>query len=286
MFELSNLLKNYDVYGDDCESDCIWSLCPFGKNELPDEIDITSFEIPDDYPWINRIEPKEKKDNANSTKISIPHFEIIHSEQIIHTEPEKKLRGKQIKLGEKRSKKERHCSTSEDNILTKIQVHFLNFLIYFLNDCIYTYYKNRSICFKKFVYKAKSKITSYYFNKMKNSTIYDILKETSISTKYKKPTKDINQKLSENLNQVDWFKKLFDLKFMELFYIYYNDKKQLKKVCLFDEEITLSNKTKSYYFLLEKNFKEKKEIIETTKYNYHVDNIDKSELNKIVKVYP
>ena len=221
------------------------------------------------------IEGNEK--GGESTENTIPHFEIIH---------EKKSRGRQIKLGEKRSKKERHCSTSEDNILTKIQVHFLNFLIYFLNDCIYTYYKNRSICFKKFVYKAKSKITSYYFNKMKNSTIYDILKETSISTKYKKPTKDINQKLSENLNQVDWFKKLFDLKFMELFYIYYNDKKQLKKVCLFDEEITLSNKTKSYYFLLEKNCKEKKEIIETTKYNYHVDNIDKSELNKIVKVYP
>ena len=221
------------------------------------------------------IEGNEK--GGESTENTIPHFEIIH---------EKKSRGRQIKLGEKRSKKERHCSTSEDNILTKIQVHFLNFLIYFLNDCIYTYYKSRNICFKKFFSKAKSKITSIYFNKMKNSTIYDILKETSISTKYKKPTKNINQKLSENLNQVDWFKKLFDLKFMELFYIYYNDKKQLKKVCLFDEEITLSNKTKSYYFLLEKNFKEKKEIIETREHNYHVDNIDKSELNKIVKVYP
>ena len=229
------------------------------------------------------IEVNEKE--VESTENTIPHFEIIHTEQIIHTELEKKFRGRQKKLGEKRSKKERHCSTSEDNILTKIQVHFLNFLINILNDCIYTYYKNRNICFKKFAREAKSKITSIYFNKMKNSTIYDILKETSISTKYKKSTKDINQKLSENLNQVDWFKKLFDLKFMELFYIYYNDKKQLKKVCLFDEEITLSNKTKSYYFLLEKNCKEKKEIIETTKYNYHVDNIDKSELNNKVKEY-
>ena len=222
---------------------------------------------------------EENEKEGKSTENTIPHFEIIH------TEPEKKSRGRQVKLGEKRSKKERHCSTSEDNILTKIQVHFLNFLINILNDCIYTYYKNRNICFKKFAREAKSKITSIYFNKMKNSTIYNILKETGISTKYKKVTKDINQKLSESLNQVDWFKKLFELKFMELFYIYYNEKKQLKKVCFFNEEITLSNKTKSYYFLLKKYYKEKKEIIETREHNYHVDNIDKSELNKKVTVY-
>ena len=285
MFELSDLLRNYDVYGDDCESEGVRSLYPFGKNGPPDENDIMSFEIPEEYLWIIRKEPEGNKDNANSTKISIPLFEVIHTEQIIHTEPEKKSRGRQVKLGEKRSKKERHCSTSEDNILTKIQVHFLNFLINILNDCIYTYYKNRNICFKKFAHEAKSKITSIYFNKMKNSTIYNILKETGISTKYKKATKDINQKLSESLNQVDWFKKLFELKFMELFYIYYNEKKQLKKVCFFNEEITLSNKTKSYYFLLKKYYKEKKEIIETREHNYHVDNIDKSELNKKVKVY-
>ena len=58
------------------------------------------------------------------------------------------------------------------------------------------------------------------------------------------------------------------MKFLNLFYYYYNHAKQLKKIFLFDKEITLSNSTKSYYFLLEKNKKLKNDIIQITKYNY------------------
>ena len=70
---------------------------------------------------------------------------------------------------------------------------------------------------------------------------------------------------------------------MELFYFYYNERKQLKKIFLFDREISLTNKTKSYYFLLNKFKIDKKEIIEATKNNYHFDDLDMIELKEKIR---
>ena len=225
----------------------------------PYELDLNvNINISEDLGYI--ITPER----TESTKISTPHFETI---LIV---PEKRPRGRQVKSGTKCSIKRRHLSTSEDNILSKIQVHFLKFLIYFLNDCLPDYYKKNDICFKKFAHKVISKVSSVHLNKIKNSTIYEILKETPISKKYKSK-KNTNIELAEELYQIDWFKRLFGLKFMELFFFYYNEIKQLKKIFLFDREIILSNDTKSYYFLLDKNKSDKKEIIEITKHNYQMN---------------
>ena len=49
-----------------------------------------------------------------------------------------------------RINKKVHGAFDRDNILSKIQIHFLNFVIYFLNDCIHKFFKNKRINFKKF----------------------------------------------------------------------------------------------------------------------------------------
>ena len=200
------------------------------------------------------------------SEVNSPYF--IISRQKEQSEQEKKRRGKQVKLNAKRSKKEMHSSISEDNILTKIQIHFLNFIIFFLNDCVYNYYKNRKIKFIKFAHEIKAKVSSKYLNKMKNSTIYDLLTEIETSSKFTRHNKNNNEKNAKILNKIPWFKKIFELKFLDLFQYYHNENKQLNKIFLFEREITLTNDTKSYYFLLEKNMTIKKEIIEITKYNY------------------
>ena len=203
---------------------------------------------------------------GNISEVNSPYF--IISRQKEQSEQEKKRRGKQVKLNAKRSKKEMHSSISEDNILTKIQTHFLNFIIFFLNDCVYNYYKNRKIKFIKFAHEIKAKVSSKYLNKMKNSTIYDLLTEIEISSKFTRHNKNNNEKNAKILNKIPWFKKIFELKFLDLFQYYHNENKQLNKIFLFEREITLTKDTKSYYFLLEKNMTIKKEIIEITKYNY------------------
>ena len=205
--------------------------------------------------------------NDNSERNS-PYFIVSHEIEKEQIEKEKKRRGRQVELNAKRTKKLRHSSSSEDNILTKIQTHFLNFIIFFLNDCIYNYYNNRRIKFIKFGRYIKTKVTSQNLNKMKNATIYDLLKEIEISSKFKRYNKNNNEKNAKILSKIPWFKKIFELKFLDLFKYYYNETKQLNKIFLFEREITLTKDTKSFYFLLEKNIKIKKEIIKITENNY------------------
>ena len=85
-----------------------------------------------------------------------------------------------------------HDSSFADNIITKIQIHFLKFMINFLNDCIHSEYKNRKKVFKHFNHPNKCKATLEYVNKLKKSTINDILNEFDISAKYKSCDNDIN----------------------------------------------------------------------------------------------
>ena len=58
--------------------------------------------------------------------------------------------------------------------------------------------------------------------------------------------------------------------YLELFYIYYNNERPLEKIMFRNEEIILSKKTKSFYYLLEKgkNKDLKQELITTAKIVY------------------
>ena len=271
-FPNDNLFDQSSLY--DFEKEYSIYFSPFSQLRVNDSLEEEN-EFPPQYfrPIIERIEGEKK-----STEISAPYFitSYLYSG--------KKSRGRKVASEKKYTKNKRHLSTDEDNILTKIQVHFLKFLIYFLNDCLFDYYKKNKICFKKFAHKVTSKVSSNHFNKMKNSTIYEILTETPLSKKYK-DNKNTNIELANDLNQIDWFHKLFGLKFMELFYVYYNERKQLQIIFLFNREILLSNDTKSYYFLLEKNKKENRNIIEITENNYPLKHLDKDELAQKIRAY-
>ena len=70
-----------------------------------------------------------------------------------------------------------------DNITSKIQVHYLNFIISFLNDCVNSFFGKKEFNFLNIDYKQKSKVTKAHLDKMKDSTILDILKNIDISNK-------------------------------------------------------------------------------------------------------
>jgi hypothetical protein len=59
-----------------------------------------------------------------------------NSRNIFTTETVKKKRG--LKRN-KESKKAEHNIYSNDNITSKIQIHFLNFIVSFLNDCLLSF---------------------------------------------------------------------------------------------------------------------------------------------------
>ena len=192
--------------------------------------------------------------------------------QTFKTEPAKKKRGpKKYKI----TKKAEHSAWARDNIVTKIQTHYLNFIVSFLNDCVLNILgekKTKEIYFLNVNYKEKSKSYKKHLDKMKKSTILDILKNTDISDRYKRYAKNTNKINVEALIENPYFRNIFQKKFLELFKEYYNKEKPLKELKIFDKKVTLSEKTKSFYYLLDKNKELKDHIIYFCELVYLTDN--------------
>jgi hypothetical protein len=104
------------------------------------------------------------------------------------------LKQKRGKKRNKESKKAVHTSSNIDNIIVKVQTYFLNFMISFLNDCVLALYKNRKYTFLKLDRAEKLKVSKEQMNKIKNSSIKDLLEEVKISKKYKQYNEDTNKK--------------------------------------------------------------------------------------------
>ena len=170
------------------------------------------------------------------------------------------------KRGRKNQKicnKKIHLDSSKDNITSKIQVHFLNFVINAINDHIYFFTKNEALNFKKFDHSEKSKVSKSHIDKVKSWNIYDLLENMNISNKYKRCEKNNNKIIRDELNVFPWFQQLSKVNIETLFNIYYNNKLPLEKINLIGKEIILSNKTKGFYDLLMKNKKLEEFIVET-----------------------
>ena len=176
------------------------------------------------------------------------------------------------KRGRKRLKMENkkaiHGSNNFDNIQRKIQVHFLSFLINFCNDALKTEYTQFRHTFKQINYKSKTTVNFNHTSFLKKSSIKDLL-NLEISEKYSTYNKFENKKLLDKIIlKSKWLNDLFEMNYLKLFDYYYNKEEPLYKIIFENKEILLSSKTKSFYYLLEKNQDLKQEIIDTAKLVY------------------
>ena len=72
-------------------------------------------------------------------------------------------------------------------------------------------------------------------------------------------------------NSSEYLNELLKINYLSLFKLYFNDCEPLKKINLKDKDFILSNKTRSFYYLVQKNnFNEsdKNSFIESTKNAY------------------
>jgi hypothetical protein len=173
-----------------------------------------------------------------------------------------KIRGR-IKTNN--TNRKNHGKTADDNVLTKIQDHFFKFLIDVSNNIIEPYFqaKKNNECFKQINYDIKRNITSDHISRLKTCSIKDIL-QMKISPKYKKYGEDYNKELcdtiyeeAKNDKNLSWIKNFFDMNYLKVFQEYYSiDKNRNYFVIsdnLSDKEINISENTKPFYNLLEKN---------------------------------
>ena len=174
-----------------------------------------------------------------------------------------KKRGRKKSLNDinnsNKPKRKIHCKTDDDNVLIKIQAHFLRFVINITNDILEQYFsaKKNNIYFKQINYDDKKNITIDHISKLKSSSIGDILQK-KISPKYRKYDKYYNKsfyiKLLDKINQnesLNWLNDFFNMNYLELFKSY----KTYKKSDFFiqGKKINFSKKTKLFCDLLEKN---------------------------------
>ena len=158
-----------------------------------------------------------------------------------------KKRGRHTNLKEKKKK---HDKFTADNLLRKIQVHFLSFVVYFLNDILKSFGIREK--FLKLDYKFKKDVNKQKFAELKSKNIGEII-SSKISTKYK-TEENVNKNLYELLKTNEVLGAIFDMNYMTVFRLFYMNKEKTLDLRIFgiEKEINLSKKTETYYELLEK----------------------------------
>ena len=160
------------------------------------------------------------------------------------------------KFGKKRERQvepnqKSHNKYSPDNILKKVQVHFLNFIISILNDILMEL--NYTERFLKITYKLKNDICKEYVKSLKNKKISDIFC-FDISAKYKNKDKSTNRIIYYKIKDNEILNKVLDARYIDFFDIYYKSKSKyinFTKIGL-EKEVRRSLKTEIFYDLFKK----------------------------------
>ena len=197
--------------------------------------------------------PSEENYFSPISFFPFPGLNGVQDENELDADSLIKLYTKISRRGKKRlrdSNKNFHGNKDFDNLQRKIQVHFLSFTINFTNDALESVDKICNYNFKQINQKYKITVNYKHILQLKNSTLKDLL-SLEISEKYKKYKTSYNKELLEIIED-EWLNELFNINYLDLFRLYYNDKKPLGKIVLRDREIILSKKTKSFFYLLEK----------------------------------
>lgn len=244
------------------EQSCINNIYDYGKGESQ----------------VNLENEKKSFQNSNidTESENIPN-EIYFTTNIIQKNKKKLFfvedsKAKKRRRGKKsiRIKNKIHNSSDFDNLQSKIQIHFISFIIHISNDALTAYFgrKNSVNNFKDISHEIKKKISIEYCQDFKKSTIKDILLK-KISPKYKRFREDINENILNNVcKNSNWLDKYFNMKYLELFNYYYNKEKALKEIIFEGKRIILSGNTKSFFYLLKKNENLRTKLVETAKSVY------------------
>ena len=189
---------------------------------------------------------ENREDNENEEDKKVALFST-RKNRLFKIEKNKKRGRKSMK------KKKFHLKSDFDNVLTKIQIHFLNFLINISNDVLNATLTKNNLHFKHINYNFKKQITYEHIKYLKTVPI-KVLLEKDISSKYRKYSKDFNSKiLQQVIPSSKWLEEFFNMKYLSLFRIYYNNCKPLKQINFNGKNINLSLNTKSFFNLLKKN---------------------------------
>ena len=163
-----------------------------------------------------------------------------------------------------------HSSASQDNIQTKIQVHYFNFIISLVNEIVDVFLPNDiTLRFLKLAYRVKKNVRNSYFQNLKNKKIGEILCYER-SPSYLKYDRNYNKKTYEKLYKINNFiKNIFNMNYLEFFKRYYMNKNI--KIWIYGKEVTFT-KAKFFSDLLKAYPHLANKMEEIVKIAYNVNN--------------
>lgn len=146
-----------------------------------------------------------------------------------------------------------HDAFDYDNILRKIQVHYLTFIISFINDLIDAFIPDyKELKFKNLSYDLKKTVNHSYVENLKNKTIGEIL-QFKVSPKNRNFEDTINQQIFKKIYTINPFlNKFFNMSYLDLFNNYYY--KSNRNFCFEGIKVKTSQNTKFFVDLLQKNY--------------------------------
>ena len=175
---------------------------------------------------------------------------------------------KQTKINKENGKV--HSAVDDDNVLRKIQVHFLSFTTNYINDIIKVFAISRNMpYFKKIDYGIKKIVKHRYIECLKSMTIGEIL-QLRASSKMKIHDESVNRNIYKKVCSLFPFMEAYlQRNIVSLFKEYYYNKSKIFIVN--GKVIPLSLNTKTFNDLINKNYayKEKFKRIAT---NYFLNN--------------
>ena len=246
--------NRYNLFKDNEES-LYYSLFPNDSNiDFEEQINsIESF-----FPLFEEINKKQEKNTSDESSSNKINF-VIDKKCI------NKKRGRKAK---EKNKNKFHDNACVDNLLRKIQIHFFNFVINFCNDALKEEYPNSKAFFKSINCKCKKNVKYSYTSSLKKATIKYLLR-MDISIKNKKSVNSYNRALLEKIEKFSpSLSKLFEINYLELFEKYYNKGNPLDKIVFENLNVNLSEKTKTFYNLIDKNKNLKKHLIDMAEKEY------------------
>ena len=261
------------------------------KNKIESHTNVESINISRE---LNRIELRVlKKNRKNKQRFNQTEIMTLNSEEEEEKEGEEEKR-KEAKTKEQKEKnknqkkveflvktnksrgKERknkrngnsnikiHSKNDYDNVITSIQVHYINFIIRLTNDILSSVYQQKKdLLFKDISYEFKKTINFNHFESLKSFSIKEILLNP-ISSKFKSKNYDNYNKEIYNkvVDSSKWLNEFFNMNYLTLFKNYYfNKNKRLTQITIKEKSINLSNNTKSFFDLYNKCDNERKNLL-------------------------
>ena len=154
-----------------------------------------------------------------------------------------------------KAKKPYHDRNRTDNLIRKIQVHYISFIRSFINEI--TKYLKLDEQFLKIAYKIKNDVHKNKLKEIKQKTLGDII-SSEISSKYLKNDKSHNKSIVKDLSKNELLKSILSQNYLTFFRkVYYKSNKRinLKQFGSEDKEINLSDNVEMFKdFLKKKDF--------------------------------